>query len=435
MKVSQHKRTSRGLRFKVVTGAASAALILSFLATVTTTSGASAKAAKSPINVMTIDSATGTSVLDPSIGATALVYEKYINAHGGIAGYPLHVTVCDDEGTESQAVICAQDAVNAKDVAVVSGFSLNGGDEAIPILQQAHIAWFADPEAAFPEDGTSPVSFPAYGVLPQNAGQIAIAYQTGCKSVSVLLNGGPSASVLIPDYQAAAKAYGETLNQIVQVSTTAADYSPYVAQVLQGGTDCVVTAIGTAQFASLLPPWAASGTKAVLYAGGGQLSPAAAAGYTSVVNGSYNISATPDISSKVFDTYRAALSKYHAPTSSAFNYDGTGTGAWIGYVLFTNIVQTIKGPITNASFLKAASHAKAVSSDGILPVIDFAKPWTSGPAGEERSFNCGITYQKLENGKWVQLYNRFQNANLLTEGTGKLGPQLLPTSTALACQS
>jgi ABC-type branched-subunit amino acid transport system substrate-binding protein len=411
--------------------------IVATAATATTASAASHKTHKSsPINVMTIDTSSGTAVpLQAEIGATAVVYEKYINAHGGIAGHPLHVTVCNDQGTESQAVICAEQAVSDKDVAVVGSFSEAGGNEVVPILQQANIAWIGDPAAAFPEDQTSPVSFPVIGSQDQNAALIGEAYQHGCKEVSIIEN-QTAAAIYTPIFQAAAKAYGETINQIVAINPTSADYSPYVAQLLSGGTDCVVTAIGTQQFASFLPPWVQSGTKATIYAPGGQLSPTIAAGYTSFVNGSYNVSAFPDISSAALTPFRVALAKYDAPTGPGYNYDSAGgVGTWAGWVVFTNIAASIKGPINNNTFLKTASHSKSVSSDGILPFVDFAKPWTNGPAGFLRSFNCGVTVQKLTNGQWVQTNSRFQNADMLLQGTGKLGPQLLPTSPLLACQS
>lgn len=431
---TQMRRTKRVLYSRVAVTFTAIALLISVVtvpATATTK-----KKVLAPINVMTISTESGTAVaLQPAIGATALVYEKWVNANGGIAGHKLHVTNCNDQGEEAQAVICAQDAVSSKDVAVVGSFSGDGDQEIIPILQQANVAYFGDPAGAFPEDLTSPISFPALGSGPQNAGEVAVAYQNGCKEVSVVVGAGAGAELYDPIFEAAAKAYGETLNQIVQVPATAADYTPYVTQALGGGTDCVVTALGTEAFTSFLPPWAASGTKAVIYEGGALLSATDCSPYCSSVNGSYNISEIPNFGSPVLKVFRQALTKYKAPTGSAYNYGSiTGVGVWAGYVLFTNVAKTIKGKINHSSFLAAARDATHVSSDGILPIIDYAKPWTSGPAGLLRYFDCGITVQQLENGDFISLSPDFQNADNLLAGTGKLGPKLPPTSSKLACQ-
>jgi ABC-type branched-subunit amino acid transport system substrate-binding protein len=389
-----------------------------------------------PINVMTIDT-ENTPINDhPELGVVARIYAKYTNAHGGIAGHQLHVTVCNDQNTATQAAICAEQAVSNKDVAVVSSISLVGDSAIIPILQQANISWFGDPVAAFPGDLTSPVSFSPTLISTQNGAEVALAFQNGCKKVSVIVNAGGSATVLTPVFEAAAKAYGATINQIVSVDPTAGDFTAYVTQALQGGTDCVATALGTSEFASLLPPWAASGTKAVLYTGGGQLTPGVCASFVQVCNGSYNVSTFLDISAPAYAPFRVALAKYDAPSGPSYSYDSVqGAGAWAGWVLFGNIAATIKGSITGSSFLKAVRHTTAGSSDGLLPLVDFAKPWNNGPSGVTQAFNCGVTYQQLENGQYTQSQQRFQNANALLLGTGKLGPRLLATSTALACRS
>lgn len=419
---------------KVLAGVAVVSLLLPAI-TMTATAATKHKKVPAPIKVMTIDTENAPINDHPELGVTARVYAKYINAHGGIGGHKLLVTVCNDQNTATQAAICAEQAVSNKDVAVVGSISLVGDSAIIPILQQAKIAWFGDPVAAFPEDLTSPVSYSPTLIATQNAAEVALAFQNGCKNVSVILNAGGSATVLTPVFQAAAKAYGATINQIVAVDPTAGDFTAYVTQALQGGTDCVATALGTSEFASLLPPWSASGTKAVLYTGGGQLSPGVCQSFTAVCDGSYNLSTFLDISAPAYAPYRVALAKYDAPTGPNYSYDSVqGAGAWAGWVLFGNIAATIKGAVTGPSFLKAVRSTKAGSSDGLLPLVNFTKPWTNGPTGDTQGFMCGVTYQRLQNGQYVQSSQRFQNANALLLGTGKLGPKLLATSSALACR-
>lgn len=81
---------------------------------------------------------------------------RWINANGGIAGHPLHVTVCDDGGVASQAAACAREAVSGNDVAVVGSFSIAGDPAIVAILQQAKIAWFAPSAPHFPRISRAP---------------------------------------------------------------------------------------------------------------------------------------------------------------------------------------------------------------------------------------------------------------------------------------
>jgi hypothetical protein len=343
------------------------------------------------------------------------------------------VTVCDDTGVAAQAAACARQAASDQDVAVVGSISIVGNTALVPVLQQEGIAWFAPIVPAFPNDLTNPISFPVDNVTAQNASELALAFENGCQKVSSVMNAS-SANLITSIYSLAAKAYGTNLNAQVPVPVQATDLSPQVAQALAGGTDCIVTAISTSQFASFLPPWFQSGTTAVIYGGGGQLPTQGVPGYDPKANGSYNISLLPDITTDVFANYRAALKANNAPTN--LNYDSiTGVGAWTAYAAFADVAKTIQGDVTAASFLNAANHDAKVGTDGILPTIDFTKPWTSGPQGQLRSFNCGITVQKLENGHFVQVSDKWQNAAPLIAGTGKLGSPQPVTSTALQCQS
>jgi branched-chain amino acid transport system substrate-binding protein len=445
---SQTRRGMRGAAYKsAVVGVIGAALVVSACGSSSKSAGGSTPtspavssarstaqtASGSPINVMTIYTATGTAaILDPEMGETAQVYAKWINANGGINGHPLKVTVCDDQGTQTQAATCAREAVSDNDVAVVGSFTTSA-EAVVPILRQANIAWFGPVSASEPAEFTSPNSFPAYNVQAAVAGMVGVAYQSGCKKVSAGI-----VSVAIPRlksvYELAAKQYGQSLVQAVSVPITAGDYSAEVSQVLSGGADCVVTSLAAAQYASWMPAWAQSGTKAVLYGAGGQLSPVSTKGYESAANGSVNVTTIPDISAPSLNSYRTALQSYKAPTS--YNYDSlTGVGTWAAYVLFTNVAKPIQGAITSQSFLSAASQASSVSSNGILPVIDFAKPWTNGPAGEARSFDCGITYQNIKNGQFVQTTSTWQNAAPLLAGSGKLGPAQPSSSSQLSCES
>ena len=84
---------------------------------------------------------------------------------------------------------------------------------------------------------------------------------------------------------------------------------------------------------------------------------------------------------------------------------------------FTQIVKAMKGPITAETFQKAAATA-TVNLPGMIPPIDFSKPWnkTGGPKGYDRVFNHSVIFDVVKNGKIVALTTKFQDVALLAEG-------------------
>ena len=76
----------------------------------------------------------------------------------------------------------------------------------------------------------------------------------------------------------------------------------------------------------------------------------------------------------------------------------------------------MKGPITNKTFLAAASKAK-IHLPGIVPDMDLSKPWgkVGGPAGLYRLFNRSVIFNKVQNKKIVPLTTKFQDVGNLAK--------------------
>jgi branched-chain amino acid transport system substrate-binding protein len=348
-----------------------------------------------------------------NIEETARVSADWINAHGGIAGHKLDEHFCDAQGTPTAAAACARQAVAAHAVAVVGSFTFTG-DAIVPILAAAHVAYFGNCCGLSASEFTSPDSFllgnqPLYAV-----GMVQRAVQDGCKHmVGVIIQGAESFEPLMTN---AANALHVKIQKYVSLPATAKDYSAQVAEATGGGTDCLLMVVSETPYIAWNNAFAQSGSTARMYGPQGNLDSVSIKGFTQATNGDIIAGMYPDIALPQWADYRAALKQYNADPTQDYNSLG-GLGTWTAYQAFKQVVESMTGPITAASFQKAASTAK-INLPGMIPPINFALPWnkTGGPKGYDRIFNHSVVFSKVVNGKIVPLTNSFEDVTALAEG-------------------
>jgi ABC-type branched-subunit amino acid transport system substrate-binding protein len=351
-----------------------------------------------PIKVMTIAAVNWNGAAYPNILETAKTYEKYINDRGGIAGRPLQVTVCDEQGDPNQLATCGRNAVANKDVAVVGSFTLTG-DRIVPILQQADTAWFGICCVISPAEQNSPITFD-FGPQSVAGGAYAQkAIEAGCKNPSAVVLDIPTKNLFFDAQQRVLAASGVKLGAKVAIPVASADYAPQVAQATGGGADCIIGGLAENGWASFMPAFAQSGSKARLIGQQGNFDEKIAKGFPSIVAGDDVVGYYPDISSPVFKDYREALAQYKPDPDLDYNSLG-GLGTWTAYVAFKNIVEKMNGPITAKTFLDAANKTTKLDTGGKLPELNLSKPWNRQPNGYKRIFNTKVTYSVFgDNGK------------------------------------
>lgn len=364
-----------------------------------------------PVKVMTYVPLNSKLPTYPNIAAAAQLYQKWVNDNGGINGHPLQVDVCDEKGDPTAAANCARKAVQDKDVAVVGSYGFTG-DVTIPILSAAHIAYFG---ACCPNSAaelTSTDSFnigngPMYG--PALADR---AVKDGHKKINLLIIDG--AQTYVTPIQNALKADGMQPGKVVILPAAAQDYSPQVAQVTSDGADAIIAIVSEGPLKAFMPAFQQSGSKAQLYGPQGNLDPAVAKGFESLLNGAVIGGAYPDISLPIWNDFRGAITKYKAPN---LDYNTlAGLGEWTAYTAFKSVAAKVTGDLTGASFLAAASSDTKVDTGGMAPTLDFTKPWTDGLPGYTRLFNRTAVFSKLENGKVVPLTSTFTDYSNLALG-------------------
>jgi branched-chain amino acid transport system substrate-binding protein len=376
-------------------------------------SSATSAPSGSPITTYTIADVNTQGPQYKNIEETARVYSDWINAHGGIAGHKLDEHFCDALGTPTGAAACARQAVAAHAVAVVGSFTFTG-DAIVPILAAAHIPYFGNCCAISASEFTSTDSFPLGNQPLYAVGLVSRAKQDGCKNiVGVIIQGAEAFEPLMNN---AAKALGISIRKYVSLPSTAKDYSTQVAEATSGGADCLVMVVSETPYVAWNAAFTQSGSHARMYGPQGNLDSVSIKGFTAATNGDVIAGMYPDLSLPQWADYRAALKQYNADPKQDYNSLG-GLGTWTAYMGFAQIVSHMSGPITAQAFQKAASTA-TVNLPGMIPPIDFSKPWntTGGPKGYDRIFNHSVVYAKVQNGKIVPLTTTFEDVTNLAEG-------------------
>jgi hypothetical protein len=334
----------------------------------------------------------------PNIPATAEIYAKYINDKGGIKGHPLQVITCDDRGDPNEGANCARKAVDAKVVAVVGSFVFDAS-RIIPVLEQANTAWFGECCPLVAQEFSSPISFPLGSLLPgQGAGLGWKMAKDGCKNPVFVVLDIPAGDVAYPAVKNAYQVGGGDPSKFreVKISPTAQDYSAQVAEATSKGADCIDGGIADSNWAAWLPAMQTSGAHQRLYGLQGNLDGKIAQQFPELTANGVVSNSYPDITGKMWDDYRASLTKYKAPDLDWNSLAGLGT--WTAFLGFTKIVSGLTGDITNQTFLDAANKTTSLETGTIAP-IDLTKPYTGFGGKLPRIFNRTVFFDVINGGK------------------------------------
>ncbi len=365
-----------------------------------------------PINVMTVTTLNAAGPTYKNIANTAMAYEKYINARGGIGGRPLKVTVCDEQFDPAVATTCARQAVDEGMVSIVGSFTYFA-ESIVPVIAESDITWFGACCPITPSELTSKHSFnignqPMYAV-----GAVKRAVDDGCKNINAVIIDG--AQIFVPPMENAAKALGTKFGKTVILPPTAQDYSAEVAQA-SDGADCVISIMSETPFVTWNTAWTQSGTEARQYGPQGNLNSVSAKGNEASTDGDIIAGMYPDISSAPWAEYLVGLNEGGYDINELDYNSLGGMGTWAAFVGFTKIAETVTGDLTAKSFFDAASTTSSLDLNGMVPVLDFTKEWTDGLKGYERLFNRSVVFSKLENGKVVPLTTEFEDVGDLANG-------------------
>jgi ABC-type branched-subunit amino acid transport system substrate-binding protein len=196
----------------------------------------------------------------PDLQYIAQIAVDVVNAHGGIKGHPLKWVHCDDKGDPNVAETCANLLVNQDKVrALVSEVGLEG-NILWPLIKKADIIdWFNVP--IWPEDGTSPLSYPAgLGIYAQQ--NVGLLVKHGEFKTIDCLGGLTAYLTPICDFaKSGLAAKGTTSFNIISWPPTTTAYQPYAAKVVANGADAVVIVSSDSGTAPILQALSAANAK------------------------------------------------------------------------------------------------------------------------------------------------------------------------------
>jgi hypothetical protein len=371
-----------------------------------------------PVLTMTITDINSPGAVYPNIHATATAAMDYINNNGGISGRPLEVINCDSQGTADGAATCAREAVTKGATAVVGSFNFSP-DAMIEVLEPANIPYFGECCALGAKENTSKNAFPFGSIQMYGVGEIKQAVADGCTKIKGLVIEG--AESFWPPMLEAAKRLGaadKLSPDFVTQPGTVQDQSAQVAQLLDGGTDCVVSVTSETPLTAFMVAWDAAKPTAKFYGPQGNLNKVSAKGHEEILEGATVIGMYPDITCPAWDDYRASLEKTGADPAQDYNSLG-GLGTWAAYMGFKQIADTMDPATIDGPNFKAAASTATVDLPGMIPTLDLTSEWTEYP-GLLRSFNRSVTYSSITNGDVAPKGDcaAFDDVSELVEGTG-----------------
>ena len=181
---------------------------------------------------------------------------------------------------------------------------------------------------------------------------------------------------------------------------TPGDYSAQMAQV--GDADCVFGQIAQVNWPPILTALEGLGATPRLYGPQGNLDETIVAQFPEATEGATVIGVYPNLTSPVWDDFRASIETYDADPE--LNYNSlAGLGTWTAFTAFAQIVEGMEGEINNATFLEAASNTTSLDTGGMVAVVDFTTEYDGGGGDINRIFNRSVFYDIVTDGVLVPL--------------------------------
>ncbi|CAN3982321.1 ABC transporter substrate-binding protein [Kitasatospora purpeofusca] len=347
---------------------------------------------------------SGTGSADrPGMTALAEAIGKDLNVKGGLGGRRLNVITCNEHNTADGAKACAQQAVDAKAVAVLGSYS-QFGDDFMPVLERAGIPLIGGYGLSQPEF-SSPLSYPVGGGMPALIGGSGRQLvEAGCKAVSLIRPDTPAGDNLLGYLGNALKPAGIKLLD-VKAPEKSNDYSPVVRKAI--GTDqagnCVTSALGAEPTGNLLDAFRRTGAKNTRIAsviGSVQQSVVDSTGGDSgPLSGAFVTGWYPPESAKIWDGLRATIR-----ADSGRHIDAADPGVqttWVAYEVFKQISERLTAAgqtITSKAATTLLDGGEPIDV-GLTPPLNWATtnmlPSTESP----RLVNTWVTFQVVKGGQ------------------------------------
>ena len=366
-----------------------------------------------PIKVMTIGTLGTAEGATTSIEQTALAYEGWINANGGLQpdGRPLEVIFCNDQDNPEGARECANEAVEEGVVALVGGYSIQGSFEILPLLEQANIPWIGLGLLGGGVE-TSPMSYPVVGGSITE--WMAIGQEVGgqgCETAGVIRwVAGPGEEAQAYFGHGLATEGGQ-IGPVAPVGFDATDLTPAVAAAADG-VDCMMFGMSPEQGALTVRAAQELGVEVPLAFYPDAVTPQSVeetGGPDSPAEGGTSASWFPAADQPIWDEAKDAVEQYASdPDAVTFTDNFNFQITWVAFKAFENILGTLEtlDGLDGPAVVDQLDSGERFETGGFTRPVQFVDniPVQIPGGGEAtRIFNPDVVMLTIEDGTYACL--------------------------------
>jgi len=364
-----------------------------------------------PITVMTIGTLGTAEGATTSIEQTALAYEGWINANGGLGpeGRPLEVVFCNDQDSPEGGRECANEAVEQGVVAVVGGYSIQGSFEILPLLEQANIPWIGLGLLGGGVE-TSAMSYPVVGgsITEWMAIGQAVA-GSGCETAGVIRWAAGPGEEAQAYFGHGLATEGGQIGPVAPVGFDATDLTPAVATA-SDGVDCMMFGMSPEQGALTVRAAQELGVDVPLAFYPDAVTPQSVeetGGPDSPAEGGTSASWFPAADQPIWDEAKDAVEQYASDPdvinfTDNFNFQIT----WVAFKAFENILGTLDSVdgLDAAALVDQLDSGESFETGGFTRPVQFVENIpVQVPGGGEatRIFNPNVVMLTIEDGTYA----------------------------------
>jgi branched-chain amino acid transport system substrate-binding protein len=340
------------------------------------TSGAAATSGSAtPISIGSIGTFSGPLGADTSrLGEVIKAWASWTNAHGGIEGHPVKLTVFDDGGNATTAITDVKQLITQdKVVAIVSDMSFSDASWA-PYAQQAGVPVIGGQTERAPFVTNPDFFSSAAGAAAESYGEMVLAKANGTKVATVYCAEDPVCRGAAQANQILGKGVGTSVAYSGFVAAAAPGYTATCQSIESSGAQSLVLGLASSTLISLVQSCQQQGVAARMILGG-------VTGTQAVVQSpvtkdfldSDNVFPFFDDSTPATKAFQSAMAQYVPDLGDQRGPLPAYT--WTAGQLFKAAVEASKATVVTPESVKAGLYALPAGTtlDGLAPPLTFTK--------------------------------------------------------------
>ena len=398
----------------------SAAIFAAVLVTACSSSGSSSSTSNTAAGANASTSSGGTITIGfigslqsatysfPETAAAAQAEVNAVNAAGGIHGKTVKLSVCNDQASTSQAVVCVHQMTSAGAVGVIGGIS-TAGETITGDLQAANLVYTGGRPLS-PGELNSPISFPMVGGGESSAAGLAVyaAQTAGCKRPYMIVSDSSPSELTAAAFAKGFKyaSGGTSVGQTVTPSPNTS-YAAAAADAVSYHADCVFFGLDVPEGPKAIPTVRAALPNAKFFNTAGAMPTPIIQALGKAADGIYlsdSVLPVNDTTNALLNQYKAEMAQYQPKAV----VDGFGVTSWLGTRLLLDTISNMTAPVTAQNVRNAYNQLGAYNGQGVIGNFNFKD--TGQIPGATREVNLTYLVFQVQNGTYQVTDPTFKSA-------------------------